>query len=121
MTCSNCDQPAFTRGLCRKCYDRQRNAGVLEMKGTTKKGGRPKGKVKSTPLDVDWDLVPERSEKEIQALAFKRAYQILSSPDANQQEILALIKIAAGFDVDSGDEELREGLAKVIGMSRGDA
>lgn len=113
-----CTRQVVTRGLCRPCYDAQRQAGVLPMRGTTRKGGRPVGKVRSSPLG-EYANDPLRSEREIQELAYKHMYAILANPEANQQEVIALIKVAANFQVDAGSEEMRQGLAEILRVATG--
>ena len=121
MTCKTegCTRQVVTRGLCRPCYDKGRQTGTLAIVGTGKKGGRPKGHVKSSPLG-EFLEGPPPSEKELQDMAYKRMAAILKNPDANQQEVIALIKVAASFDVETGNEDLKEQLAEVVKLARGD-
>ena len=114
-----CDLKAVTRGLCAGHYEKARRLGKLEMKGTTKKGGRPTGPKLATPLRQDWLEGPDRTVAELQEVVRKLAYEILTDPGSSQMERTQFAKLVASMDNDEADPAKLEEFKKMLGQARG--
>jgi hypothetical protein len=104
-----CAKKSIAQGLCRQHYDAKRDAGALTLvAGKPYTSGRPPGKVKSSALPEGWKNRPAPTRQECEELAMKRLCAILEDDAANQQEVLACIKIAFPTEVTKKGRSIEE-------------
>lgn len=114
-----CDLKAVTRGLCARHYEKARRLGKLEMKGTGPNGGRPTGPRLATPLAQDWLEGPDRTVAELQEVARKLAYEILTDPASSQMERTQFAKMVMSLEDKDVDPKLTEKFKEMLGQARG--
>lgn len=114
-----CDMKVITRGLCRRHYNMKRASGELEMVGTGKKGGRPKGPALAAPPPNGWENTEPVSKAELQDLSRKRMKHILLDPGAGQAEVNTVLRIIGGWEDKESDSGKLAKFQELMGQTKG--